>query len=287
MRSPGNSGSAARASSKPAVRVPARRAELGCSLLLFATISSYVFSVLLAAIGLGAAAPVLFGLATLGVLLAWPVMALFQQSMIVGDDGVQLRNFMRSRYVPYNEVRSIEYYPGGWGKILEAVPYQLLVMRLYNGQTIMAWGFRPRIEQAFLDSKLRHGQYAQRVEVEVPAELRGGRHESGSRIRTLRGLANKEAGLRIAAVDTQDYLAVATSPRAEPQDRLAATIALVQGADPAELQRLRIAAESCALPELRTAMGLCLADRDAEASLALAIEELEFSYGQQRRGGST
>jgi len=257
-----------------AIRVPAGRAELGCSMVALSAALAYFVSHFLIPFGKSAVAAV--WLLPLIMLVVWPLAALFHKSVTVGDDGVELQSYLGKRFVSFGDIASISWFPGSLGKYLEMIPYQILIIRLHDGSVTIAWGFRPRVEQAFKDSSARHQWSRIRREPSPPAVLRAGKGAGVARIAELQSLVGREgATIRKAPIDRSRILDVALSPVADAGDRAAASIAVAPSASEAERQQIRIAAEACANQSLRIALNLALDPHASGEALALALAEVE------------
>ncbi len=79
------------------------------------------------------------------------------------------------------------------------------------------------------------------------------------------------ARYRVAAVDPDQLAVLAKDPNAEPEARAGAAAALVRTGDPRHRSTVRIAAEACAVPELRAVLGQ-LADAEDDELVAAALE---------------
>lgn len=79
------------------------------------------------------------------------------------------------------------------------------------------------------------------------------------------------ARYRVAAVDPDQLAVLAKDPNAEPEARAGAAAALVRTGDPRHRSTVRIAAEACAVPELRVVLGE-LAEAEDDDVVAAALE---------------
>lgn len=214
-------------------------------------------------IGLTVLKPVLAVLIPV-LLLLWMALALVPVQHVVGNDGVVTRWLgRRGRFVPIGAIVSVEAAPGR------------VVLELDDGTTRELWiahhigGAAAVIglQVSLLADRIRGAmRRAGTLEVDASALERGGR-DVGAWIGALRELS-RGTGYR-AAVQREDLVFLVEDARRPPEVRVAAAIAL-GAADPHERARLRIAADSSSIPEVREALEATLLADDERVTQAVA-----------------
>jgi hypothetical protein len=224
-----------------------------------ATRRVFVFAQLAAILGsiacaLAWRAPILLSLGCLLCVIASGVPARF----VVGTDGVLVRWFgLRRGFVPIESIREVEQKPG------------VVRLQLHDGSARDLPVARI-VEAAADPVGLRVGMLAERIRdamrragtltVDTSALEAGGADLPGF-LQSLRGLS-KGAGYR-AALQREDLVYVLGDARQPPRIRVAAAVALGElGVE--EKARLRIAADSSSIPEVRDALEAVLESDDEE-----------------------
>jgi hypothetical protein len=184
----------------------------------------------------------------------------------VGSDGVLLRRASGRRFLSYRALSAV------------SVEGRLLVLSLATGETIRLALLGATSEPARL-----HDALTQRIEeartfvgthesVNAEAWLTPGGRPVAHWLRELRGLARAH-DYREAQIDAERLWRVVADPGAPPATRAGAAIALSRTMDGDTRTRLRVAADACADPKLRVALG-CVAEGATDAELVEALDGL-------------
>lgn len=194
-------------------------------------------------------------------------LSLVPQKYVVGTDGILIRWLgRRAGFVPIQSIAGVEQIPGVVRLHLTDNSTRDLVISSRVGDQASAIGLQVGLLAERIRSAMRR---AGALEVDTSALERGER-DVGSWLGALRDLS-RGTGYR-AAVQREDLVFVVEDARQAPRVRVAAAVAL-GAADPHERARLRIAAESSSLPELREALDAVIEGDDAELRAKLdAIE---------------
>jgi hypothetical protein len=171
--------------------------------------------------------------------LLWPMLR--SRRVVVGADGVRIDGLVRRRYYPLDSIRGMTARPDG-GVSLD----------LQTGRTVEIPG-RPDgggLASRIADAMRARGEARDRGEVEVHGLARDGRKVTRWRDELKRLAA--DASYRAEAVRVADLETVLTNPIADPEQRVAAAVALSQ--DDGARKRIRIAAEASADPDLKAAL---------------------------------
>lgn len=177
----------------------------------------------------------------------------------IGRDGVRLSGRGRPRFISYARVRDIE------------VLASKISLRLTDGSSVVV-GRR----EASLLSRLSAAFEAYRTpanEVERPNEhahvLRRGERSSADWRAHLQKLAHKQ-DYRADVLDEEALANVVADPRVDPEQRVAAALALPKS-DEAR-SRIRVAAQSSADEDVERALGAAADDEVLEVELARAMQ---------------
>ncbi len=202
--------------------------------------------------------------------------------IIVGADGVIVRQRFSSRFIPFGSIAAIDRVPDalfttGSGLTSLTGP---LTLHLTDGTTVRA---RTRhlsaTERETLATRIEDAQAAWSAGVAGAAALapleRNGRSAADWRA-AMRRLLDAPEGYRTGTVTRDALVDVVESPAAPVERRLAAAMALAHGDDGEGRTRIRVAAEACADDRVRIALRQAadgeLDDRAIEEALA-ATEE--------------
>ncbi len=243
------------AKGSPIVSGPMLRILLGLAIISIAVLLIAISDVLAVAI-LPLAA--LFG-----------AVSLLPQQFVVGTDGVLTRWLgRRVGFVPIREIKVVEQLPGVVRlHLLDGRIRDLVVSRRIGDQAATIG-----LQVGLLAERVRGAmRRAGALEVDTSVLERGER-DVGGWIAALRDVA-RGTGYR-AAVQREDLVFVVEDARRPPHVRVAAAVALGE-ADPHERARLRIAAESSSMPELRDALDAVLSgdEEQLRASLGRVDEQ--------------
>jgi hypothetical protein len=188
-------------------------------------------------------------------------------AVVIGADGLILRGALRTRFIPFGRLASVDAGP------------EHLVLHLTDGTSASA---RVRhlsaaqIEQ--LRARLDAATAAWKAGAPGPAALarldRNGRAPEAWRA-ALEALLHGPEGYREAAVTREDLLSVLENPGAPAERRIGAALALAARPSGEDRVRIRVAAEACANPRMRIALEqVARAEvEDAAIEEALAAEE--------------
>lgn len=213
----------------------------------------------------------LFSLATVPLAILFGALTLLPQKFVVGTDGVLIRWFgRRVRFIPIQEIAVVEQLPGVVRVHLHDRTIRDLVVSRRIGEQSATIGLQVGLLAERIRGAMRR---AGALEVDTSVLERGER-DVGSWIAALRDLA-RGTGYR-AAVQREDLVYVVEDGQRPAHVRIAAAVALGES-DPHERARLRIAAESSSMPELRDALDavLCGDDEQLRASLVRVDEGRE------------
>jgi hypothetical protein len=179
-------------------------------------------------------------------------LSLLPQKFIVGTDGILIRWLgRRVGFIPIQQIASVEQVPGIVRLHMTNHTMQQLVISSRLGDQAAGIGLQVGLLAERIRSAMRR---AGTLEVDT-SPLERGERDVGSWVSALRDLA-RGAGYR-AAVQREDLVFVVEDARRPARVRVAAAVALGE-ADPHERARLRIAAESSSMPELRDALDAVL-----------------------------
>lgn len=221
-----------------------------------------LFVVLALSIGLTIAWKPLFLLFPLFV-LAWVILSFVPVEHVVGTDGVLTRWLgRRLAFVPIGEILAADAEPG---RVVlrkrDGGTHDLLIARDIGGA---ADGIG--LQVSLLAERVRRAmRHAGTLEIDASVLERGGRELPGW-LSSLRELANG-SGYR-AAVQREDLVYLVEDARRDPKVRIAAAVALGK-TDAHERARVRIAASSSSIPEVREALEGALDSDDERVSSAL------------------
>lgn len=197
----------------------------------------------------------------------------------IGADGIVIKWFRTERFIPHDEIASIESY--------EETRFQRrrwagVRVHLQSGEIITlpiasagdVGGPRVRLVKHRLEQA--HADHQRGVRASAEARLMRGERPMLAWVRELRRAgAGAAANHRIAPMPTDRLLELVEDPHADPVMRANAAVALGANTESREIQtRLRVAARATAAPRLRVALEKAV-DVDDEAALAEALAEVE------------
>ena len=208
-----------------------------------------------------AAAPALFF--GLTVVLFWLMRRLLGPAdLVIGADGVLVRQSFQSRFVPFDRIARLELTP------------RRLTFRLTDGSAChaRARGLSKR-DMGRLEARFAEARGVWGAGGVPPAALArldpAGRDPAGWRHELAGLLLHGE--YRTAPLSADELARVLASPHATASRRIAAAVALAAGDDASEARRkIRVAADACAEPRIRLALEKA-AGGDDEAALAEAL----------------
>lgn len=187
--------------------------------------------------------------------------------VVVGADGLILRGALRTRFIPFGCLASVD------------VGSEHLLLHLTDGTAASARARHlsaAQIEQ--LRARLDAATAAWRAGGADAAALshldRNGRAPEAWRA-ALAALGSRPEGYREAAMSREDLVAVLENPGAPAERRIGAALALSARPDNQDRARIRVAAEACANPRMRIALEQVARDEleDEAIEEALAAEE--------------
>jgi len=199
--------------------------------------------------------------------IAYAVLAFVSRVHVVGADGVVTRHLgRRLSFVPIDSIAAVEPRPGFVSLTLRDGTTRELVVSRHIGSDAPVIG----LQVSMLAERIRGAmRRAGTLEVDDSALARNGR-DIPAWLNAVRDLA-RGTGYR-AAVQREDLVFLVEDAHRRPDIRIAAAIALGD-ADPHERARVRIAASSSSLPEVRDALEAALEADDERVSRALAVLE--------------
>ncbi len=179
----------------------------------------------------------------------------------IGTDGFVWQG-KRRHFIPLRDIEHV------------SVRAQDLVIRLVTGEvkvfTVNAddrglvSALKSRLEKALEDVGLARGK--ERV-------LARGNRTFAEWLEAARGTLKTGRGFREVALDAADLLAILADPVADPESRVGAALALQQTQKPEYVQKVRVAAESCASPKLRVVLEQASKDEVVEFAVQAAQRE--------------
>jgi len=210
----------------------------------------------------------LLSLLVVPLALLFGALSLLPQKFVVGTDGVLIRWMgRRVGFVPIQSIAGVEQLPGVVRLHLQDGAKRDLVIASHVGDEPAGIGLQVGLLAERIRGAMRR---AGALEVDASALERGER-DVANWIASLRELA-RGAGYR-AAVQREDLVYLVEDARRPARVRVAAAIALGE-ADPHERARLRIAAESSSMPEVRDALEAVLEGDEEQLRASVArVEE--------------
>ncbi len=225
-----------------------------------------VLSVMIAGPTNGVGAPVPMLVAFVAVALAFGVPARVE----VGADGVLVRWFGTTKFIPAGDIRYTSRFESGFGRnrhvgvklhLDDDLTYDIVVgsSRWHDDD---ASALAARVDE--VTEAHRRGDAASTV-----ALARAGRPVR-EWIRALRVIgAGAEVNFRRAEIDREALWRVYESPASTPEERVAAAVALSTQATPETAQRIRVTADTLADPSLREAITTATGSDDEALSVSL------------------
>jgi hypothetical protein len=197
--------------------------------------------------------------------------------VLVGAEGFAVRLLGRERFVHFREVGLVT----RADRILDRTEFDTKV-KLRSGKVMR---LRPVVAPDtpadvgssaealcfhLAEAFRRYGEASAGAELRVALarEGRSGRDWLSALDALVRGGA---ARYRVAAVDPEQLTGVARDPNAPEEARVAAAAALLRTGDPRSRVQVRVAAEACAIPELRGTL-LALVDAGDDDAMAAALD---------------
>lgn len=189
-------------------------------------------------------------------LVAWVVArSLRTTDLAVGADGIELRGPWRTRFVPFDALRRVQWLPTS---MLEVAEDAKPLLR-HKGTSLVD---DPAMAAAFVHAAHRaKGQYDRRKRDAAITALLARRGRSLDEWRdSLRALVDVGGGYRAQALGPAELAALLGDPSAEEELRVGAALALRAINPVEEVTRIRVAAEACAHAPLRVALELAADD---------------------------
>jgi len=173
--------------------------------------------------------------------------------LIIGADGLIVRQSFAARFIPFGRIASVD--PGSEGRSSWGAP---VILHLTDGTALRARTVvfpRDQREEVGLRIEEARGAWAAgQAGTAAPPRLdRNGRSAAAWRA-ALRELLTAPDGYREQAVTRDALLMLLESPATSVEHRVAAALALEGADDPEGSSRIRVAAGACADPRLRIAL---------------------------------
>jgi hypothetical protein len=202
----------------------------------------------------------------------WLAFQVTHRSWVIGSDGVLARSrFGADRYVPYDDVATV----GADGRTLTVVPRSGAPLTLKCADDARA-SARPVVGSRSLARRILQAKAAAReAGSDAPVALVRGTRDVAEWAQALRGLDDRVATYRVAAVPREQLWSALEDVRQPAEIRAAAAAALAPGLADEEKTRLRVAADACASPKLRVAFKAAEARDDATLAEVLAEVDAE------------
>jgi hypothetical protein len=175
----------------------------------------------------------------------------------VGDDGLRLTGLFLERFIPYDEMESI----------VPRARTGFVEVALRDGRTIRFRVANPR--ELCLAVRERTRRLERREHSQPVASFRGARSSLRDWIARARGVL--VGGYRSSSATPEELLRLVEDPRAEPEQRIGAALALSESAEPVRL-RIADAAAATARPHLADAIAQVVAGEVDEGLLRRALE---------------
>jgi hypothetical protein len=203
------------------------------------------------------------------VVVAWS--ALFE--LTVGVDGVALRRRGRSRFVPFEDIASIDPRPEGVGIVLRSSE-EILVHVPFAEADGALLRQRDKIAESLAESLRAYGETRikpDHARVGALAVLARGKRPVAEWLVALKDLAAPTgAAYRSAEVPIEELWRVVEDATAEPTARAGAAVALRATLDDDGRVRLRVASEGTASPKVRVVLEAASGEDDAVLESALS-----------------
>ena len=209
--------------------------------------------------------------------LAWS--ALFE--LTIGVDGVDLRRRGRSRFVPFEDIASIDPRPEAVAIVLRSSE-EILVHVPFADTDAGMLAQRDKIAETLTVSLRAYGETLlepDHARVGALAVLARGERPLAEWLVALKDLAAPTGtAYRSGEVPIEELWRVVEDPTAEPTARAGAAVALRPTLDDDGRMRLRVASEGTASPKVRVVLEAASVENDAALESALA-EVAEFATG--------
>jgi len=192
--------------------------------------------------------------------------------IVIGADGVIARSGGRVRFVGYDRLVSVDVEPSR--VILHDADGGVVIARARKLDAALMDVIHARVEDA--RAAFRAGDPGAQALAQLDRQGR----DPGAWAAALRGVLEPAGDYRRPVLTRDQLTAVLESPAAPAARRLAAAVALHCGDDAEGRARIRVAAEACANPQLRVALG-----RAAEGDVAAALEEATLAEEAARAEG--
>jgi hypothetical protein len=176
--------------------------------------------------------------------------------LIVGADGIIVRQNFSSTFVPFGRIASID--PGPPERGRRVAPAAPLVLRLTDGSEVRARTRHlmgdPRAELLARIADARRAWEAGGASGSALAQLDRNGRSPGAWRTAMRALLATPEDYRAQAITRDALVEVLESPAAPAERRVAAALALAGTDDEGARPRIRIAAQACADTDLREAL---------------------------------
>jgi hypothetical protein len=236
----------------------------------------FVPLILGSAAALGKQAP--FAVITLvPVLLAYIFgVVLAPMKIRIGTDGVLIRWLWKERFIPFSEIEDVVSYEEEMG----GKQYAGAILHLAGGETTKICtgqkGFTDGDSESVVE-RLREALEEHRTQThgtDASALSRGSR-SALDWVRALKRLgAGADTDLRHAGMSLEALLSAVHDTTLDAASRAGAAVAALPYVTPAEKRRIRVAAETTALPKLRVALETVTKEGAEETEIARALEEV-------------
>lgn len=188
--------------------------------------------------------------------------------LVLGADGVLIRGRFRQRYVPYREIAAVE----SGGSIFGA---RTLSLRLVNGKRVsLGWllgARRAALARALVEEGMRMAERGAEAGAELSTLARGDHEDEASWMARVLAAARR-GGYRGPALDAETLLSLMRNPAADPEQRVAAALALRSSEE--GVARIRVAASVSTEPEVKEALDALAEDDVDDERIARALKRL-------------
>ncbi len=200
---------------------------------------------------------------TLSALVTFVLLA--STHVVVGDDGIQLRRALGSRFISFDAMQAVALTPDGRLRITLAGGEVVHIGSRSAGHTY-ASALAKRIDEL---KSPEHGAAAAAMQ-----QLTRGDRSIAAWREALRGLLSAQPGYRGPRLSPREALEVVVDPSRRVEQRVGAVLALADSGalDDAARKRLRIAADASANPQLRVVLQGAAEDALEDAAIAEAVE---------------
>jgi hypothetical protein len=203
------------------------------------------------------------------------VVRAFRNDVEVGQDGVRWKRMGRTQRIDFAGLVSAEVVTE---EVPNRAPRSHLAFHQRDGSTLCLRVDHGPLFQALVARVEAARAYYEQLGESADAPFRRSASDSLEEwAEALRGALSNEASFRQATLRRDDALHVVEDPRAHPEARVGAALALMQHGTPTDRMRVRVAAEGTVHPKLRVALTHALQGDVHEEEIEAAAREVRAS----------